>query len=81
MRLLCTLLLVLSLAGGVAAGQRDRWRHYRHLDCEELATSIRQMQTHLLYLAYTEADPKTYEMYQKKLKTLQKVRKGICWPV
>ena len=75
------MLLVLTLAGGVATGQKDKWEDYRHLDCDALATSIRQLQTHLLYLAYIEADAETYQMYQMKLKELRKVRKGMCWAV
>lgn len=81
MKVFCAVLLMLTLAGGVAAGQRDKWRNYRHLDCTELTNSITQFQTHLFYLAYTEADAKTYHMYQKKLKELRKIKKGICWDI
>jgi hypothetical protein len=59
----------------------DRWRAYRHLDCESLADTIKKLQGHLIWLAWTEADPVTYQTYYRKLKEVRRVRNGVCTPV
>lgn len=81
MKLFCILLLALFVAGGVAAGQKDKWEDYRHLDCEDLDKTITSLRGYLIVLAYREASVVTYQMYLRKLQELRRVKAGICWDV
>lgn len=81
MRWLCVVILTLTLCGAAYAGQRDRWKNFRHLDCHDLAISIEKMKTHLIFLAWSEASPAEYQKYKETLDKLRRVQKGICWQV